>query len=225
MQKTILTSIAAIVMAMPAIAANIPNDATCNSGVLGVSSGSANLEADYTANTINITWDGNGGSTPTGGASTCTYDSTFNLPAAPTKTGYTFAGWAVQAAQDCFANYTDDDIDWLDGPRDGSKGTQNGTWTGTSVSGNVATGISKCSLTSGSWGTAGTPSDENGQYCWCQVSTYTPNGGTACNVSSPAWVFYGGHDDAAGCAYDCAANCANHVMFYTDFRRVLFGIQ
>ena len=114
MKRTILTSIAAIAMAMPAIAANIPNDATCNSGVLGVSSGSANLEADYTANTINITWDGNGGSTPTGGATSCTYDSTFNLPAAPTKTGYTFAGWAVQAAAQCSLSGLDTSVNGID---------------------------------------------------------------------------------------------------------------
>ena len=195
---------------MPAIAANIPNNATCNSGVLGVSSGSANLEADYTANTINITWDGNGGSTPTGGATSCTYDKTFNLPAAPTKTGYTFAGWAVQAAaQDCFANYTDNNMDWAYGSVTNTTG-QNATWSATSRSGNVVTGISKCSSTSGTHGRTGTPSDTNGRNCWCQVSTYTPNGGTLCNVSSPAWVYIlnGSSGSPAGCASNCADFCA-----------------
>ena len=222
MKKTILTSVIAIAFAMPAIAANIPNNATCNSGVLGVSSGSANLEADYTANTINITWDGNGGSTPTGGASSCTYDKTFNLPAAPTKTGYTFAGWAVQAAQSCFANYTDDDNDWAAGSYTNTTG-QNATWTATSVSGNVATGISKCSSTEGSYNTAGTPSDENGKYCWCQVSTYTPNGGTLCNVASPAWVYNTIYEDAEDCASRCAPlSCA---WLSASMRCPLFGLS
>lgn len=43
-----------------------------------------------------ITYDANGGSGHSGGATTCVLDATFALPTtAPTKSGFTFAGWTV----------------------------------------------------------------------------------------------------------------------------------
>ena len=54
------------------------------------------LYAHWTENSINITWDGGvGGSTPSGGDTSCTYNTNFAIPATPTRTGYTFAGWDV----------------------------------------------------------------------------------------------------------------------------------
>ena len=66
----------------------------CDDTTLGTTSGSTDFEADWTPNTINITWVGNG-ATVSGGASTCTYDQSFNLPTPPERTGYTFDGWKV----------------------------------------------------------------------------------------------------------------------------------
>jgi len=67
-----------------------------------ISNGNAYLTAQYHANTITFTYDANGGTTSNGGtwtnnaATQCTYDTNFNLPTAPTKTGYNFDGWKVK---------------------------------------------------------------------------------------------------------------------------------
>ena len=58
MKKITLTSILALCMACPAMA-NIDKDAstaTCDSSTIGTTSGPANLQADWTANTINLDW-------------------------------------------------------------------------------------------------------------------------------------------------------------------------
>jgi uncharacterized repeat protein (TIGR02543 family) len=49
--------------------------------------------AQWTANTYTASWETNGGSPATLSTSTATYDASLIIPAAPTKTGYTFAGW------------------------------------------------------------------------------------------------------------------------------------
>ena len=52
--------------------------------------------AQYSASTIAITWDVNGGTAgATSGTPTCTYGADVTLPAAPARTGYTFKGWEV----------------------------------------------------------------------------------------------------------------------------------
>ena len=50
--------------------------------------------AQFTANSYSITWNGNGGSNQT---TSQTYGATLTLPMAPTRTGYTFAGWYTSA--------------------------------------------------------------------------------------------------------------------------------
>ena len=52
--------------------------------------------AKWTANSYTITFNSNGGSSVT--AITAPYGSTISAPAAPTKTGYTFAGWYSDVA-------------------------------------------------------------------------------------------------------------------------------
>lgn len=52
--------------------------------------------AQYAANTITLHYDSDGGSAVADGE--CVYDSSITLPANPTKTGYTFAGWEVSDA-------------------------------------------------------------------------------------------------------------------------------
>ena len=109
-KKFILTSILAISFAMPAFARaggdttptvtvqpGVGGSEQCDSATLGQSenNSTANVEADWTANTININWRDNG---VVIAQNTCTYDGTITLPQEPTKTGYTFAGWVL--AQD-----------------------------------------------------------------------------------------------------------------------------
>ena len=96
--KNILTISAIMaIISLPAFA-TITNNATCDTTNLGQSenNSTANVEADWTANTINIVWNSNNGDANI--TNTCTYDGTITVPATPTKTGYTFAGWQLRAA-------------------------------------------------------------------------------------------------------------------------------
>ena len=74
---------------------------TCNTGYhtsgtySGTNAGTTNYSYGCTANTITLTYNNGGhGTAPTTPAS-CTYGSTFNMPAAITATGYTFNKWTV----------------------------------------------------------------------------------------------------------------------------------
>ena len=96
MHKIITISALAAILSLPAFA-EIANNATCNNTNLGQSNNNstANVEANWNANTININWY-NGDTKIT--SNTCTYDGTITLPTEPTKPGYTFAGWKLRAA-------------------------------------------------------------------------------------------------------------------------------
>lgn len=79
------------------------------------------LYCQWTANSYNVTFDANGGTTPTASKSV-TYDSTYGALPSPTKKGYTFNGWytaktggtkvtnttkvAITAAQTLYAQWT-----------------------------------------------------------------------------------------------------------------------
>ena len=71
--------------------------ADCTQPTLSVDTGTANLNAQWEANTIGISWynDGQKITGDANAATQCTYDHTFSLPTQPTKTGYTFTGWKV----------------------------------------------------------------------------------------------------------------------------------
>ena len=96
MLKNITISALAAVLSLPAFA-EITNNATCNTTNLGQSNNNstANVEANWNANTININWY-NGDTRIL--QNTCTYDGSITLPTEPTKPGYTFAGWRLRAA-------------------------------------------------------------------------------------------------------------------------------
>lgn len=77
----------------------------CIVDVLGVSSGSVSLQADWDPNEITVVWNPNGGTasdgtaySSNGGTVTCNYDGDVTLPPAPTMVGHTFAGWEVDNA-------------------------------------------------------------------------------------------------------------------------------
>ncbi len=106
MKKLFLTSAIIAVMSYPAIALDGNNHIQpsptndCVESTLGTATGPANLEADWTANTINLEWynEDTKLTVPTT-SNTCTYDGGITLPSTnPTKTGYTFRGWQVRAA-------------------------------------------------------------------------------------------------------------------------------
>ncbi|MGV1034216.1 MAG: beta strand repeat-containing protein [Microbacteriaceae bacterium] len=53
------------------------------------------LYAWWTGLTSNVSYDYAGASSTSGGAASYTHGASFTLPSAPTKTGYTFAGWKI----------------------------------------------------------------------------------------------------------------------------------
>ena len=100
MKKLLFTSVVVMFAIMPAFADNEPtlipaSEPGCNESVLNTTSGSAALEAIYTANTITTQWyTGYGANEQAANPTTCSYDGTINLPATnPTRAGYDFAGW------------------------------------------------------------------------------------------------------------------------------------
>ena len=95
--KLLLNSVLSIAISTPGLA-EITSGATCDTTNLGQSenNSTANVEADWTANTINIDWwTGDEDSDEAYASTTCTYDGTITLPTEPTKTGYTFNGWVL----------------------------------------------------------------------------------------------------------------------------------
>ncbi|MBP3397632.1 MAG: InlB B-repeat-containing protein, partial [Alphaproteobacteria bacterium] len=63
------------------------------SNLTTTNNGTVTLYAKWTANKITLNWNENGGAAVTSGQ--CTYDTTFSVPAATTRTGYSFGGWKL----------------------------------------------------------------------------------------------------------------------------------
>jgi uncharacterized repeat protein (TIGR02543 family) len=55
------------------------------------------LTAQWTAETYNVTFDSNGGSTPDPGSITVTYDDTYGTLPTVDRTGHTFEGWFTES--------------------------------------------------------------------------------------------------------------------------------
>ena len=261
MKNIFLTSAIIAVMSYPAIALDANNhiepspETDCVETTLGTATGPANLEADWTANTINLEWyNENTKLTVPTTSNTCTYDGGITLPSTnPTKTGYTFRGWQVrETIQQCSLSGLDPSISgtydaqhvrWKPingdsgrtmtkyGWTENSSDLNNGEWAVTFSYGTVK-GVALCSDTSNSSGgahaTAGTLEEsETGHYCWCKATGIAEQGSTEyCPVASSSWVsgyIYGDASATSGCAYGCAADCANGVRGDSGLRRKVFG--
>ena len=179
--------------------------------------------ATCTGNTINVRWDdGNGGILTT----TCTYDGALTTPTTtPTAPrGYHFTGWSFP-----IPTY---DFSTLDYTINGNSYTFDEsamTWATNFDYGDVS-GKALCSVTPGSWATAGTPDTSTTgktSNCWCKATRYTPanSGITYENTTSSAWVFRGDYGSASDCVSYCASICGDFVGRIADFRQALFGIQ
>ena len=84
-----------------ASAENIPTtNPGCTTTVLGaqnIANGSASLEPDFSANTINTTWYSNGEQlTGNNIPGTCRYDAALTPPTPAARPGYTFNGWTLR---------------------------------------------------------------------------------------------------------------------------------
>jgi hypothetical protein len=75
-------------------------------------------------------------------------------------------------------------------------------------------GDRRCSKTSGTYATQGNPSSTSGEYCWCRLTS----------PAASAWVFLSTINNSTDdCLYYCAYKCGREVMYYPDFRSVLFN--
>ena len=258
---TICFAIFSFVFSAPTFAGAVQCDSSlngdcpkCKNSNLQTYSGTSNLQANWSANTIQLHWyngDTEIQNVPVASQS-CTYDDSLTPPSTiPTRTGYTFRGWRVKQFPQCNLSGLDasigadmdaDHIAWQ--PINGSSGytvaqviadgylsgtdhsseLSNGEWRIIFSYGTVK-GRAKCSNTNGDYATVGTPSNTNGEYCWCVATSYVPNGGTQCNIAPPSWVFYDYYVSASNCANYCASNCAYNVNDSDGFRRAVFGVQ
>ena len=93
-----LVSILAIAITVPALATDIyEKESKCDNATLNTYSAPVDMEAKWTANTINLQWyDDANDSTPTN--TMCTYNTTIALPTEPSKPGYNFTGWQLRPA-------------------------------------------------------------------------------------------------------------------------------
>lgn len=73
------------------------NATTIKANSVAIPSSNISLTANATANTYTVTFDANGGTTPTASKSV-TYNSTYGTLPTPTRTGYTFNGWYTAAS-------------------------------------------------------------------------------------------------------------------------------
>ena len=256
----IILSIIAIAIITPTYAKDSNNHIQpsptndCVESTLGTATGPANLEADWTANTINLEWynEDTKLTVPTT-SNTCTYDGGITLPSTnPTKTGYTFRGWQVRAAQQCLpSNFNYNNItssspygytklNGTAGVRETDFGLTvgSGEWAVDYGNAGVIKGMAKCSAKSGNnngntWTNASSEwtaseseltSAGDGGNCWCQITGYDADKDkNYCPVASPSWVFNGGRGSASGCAASCASFCAGYVRDRSGFRAALFG--
>ena len=81
---------------------NIPAGATsasCDNSTLNTYSGTSNLQANWEANKVNLSWYSDDAQITDvqSAATSCNYDGTLTVPSnTPTKVGYTFNGWKVR---------------------------------------------------------------------------------------------------------------------------------
>ena len=252
MKKLFLFSVLTTMCVNTANAADIASNATtaqCVEPTLHRYEGTANLQAQWEANTVPLRWYNNhtlielAANDP---AKDCGYSGSLDTPTNPSRTGYTFAGWKVNSQMNfseiptnqegterwaksasgvCHHDNAATTSSAVEVPCTGAAYTElnPAEWHVKFSFGDVY-GTGKCSSTSGTYAVAGTPSDTNGKYCWCKATTYKPlNSSTIYRpLSSLAWVFVNAYGSASSCAADCAANCAAYVRGISAFRAVAF---
>jgi len=203
--------------------------APCTNNTLETYSGNTNLQADWQPNTIDLRWyDNNTLLTVQSAANTCVYDDTLTIPStAPTRTGYTFAGWQVRPEYDfstlpvneagteawglgangyrIYYNQTSGKCESAGCPNTlDFSGLDNGEWK-VSFSWGTLYGTSMISSSNT------TPTEsENGTYCFCRVTGYIPNNGNIKYApKSSNWVYI------SNCENICKPVCSGRCAVYT----------
>lgn len=110
MNKKIIVSVIIMLTTLPVFASGInANSATCNNSTLQTYTGTSNLSANWTPNTINITWYNDDTQFA---SNSCTYGGALTMPnSIPQKTGYTFVGWRVRQTASGICGLTSSAID------------------------------------------------------------------------------------------------------------------
>jgi hypothetical protein len=189
--------------------------------------------------------------------SSCDYDSSIDVPDSPSRTGYNFSGWRVRAQRDfstlnaslsatgskrwakgehytqhtdyCYYKEGDGNAVHLECNVDPNFfELKQHEWKVEFPEGDVY-GMAKCSATSGTYGVAGTPSDDGAantkQYCWCKATGWKPNGSNTLQspLASLSWVFSFDYGSASNCSNYCAYYCSYYVRNSSGFRAALFA--
>lgn len=152
---------------------------------------------------------------------TCQSGGDVTLPAAPTKTGYTFVGWQT-------ALY---DFSTLDYTVNGNSSSGSGKRWRIKFPYGAVYGEALCSPTSNDEWYTNTQLDTTtgeGKYCWCRMTEFIPSGSDIIYgpLSSPPWIFNSSYNVSlpANCAGYCAMTCANWFINNASNRRALFGV-
>jgi len=223
------------------------NNAPCTNNTLETYSGNSNLAADWQPNEIQLRWYNNNTLMDVqSSANTCTYDDTLTVPTtAPTRTGYTFAGWTVRPEMDFSTIPTNENgIErWGKGAEDrctyGDANSLSGVVSCNSDNNfnelqqnewkikyqhGVLYGMAGCSTTSGIWAASGSPTIGSGQYCWCKATGYRATNDTSVKGSMYplSWVCATNTGSYDSCAVSCVRHCIYQDENYYIFRRSLF---
>ena len=110
--------------------------------------GNVECKAKWKANNIGLSWNIGANATPgsTPGGTSCDYDGAITIPAAPTRTGYTFAGWTVQPCLNDYACGLSSSLTATDGGTIGYYNYNQSEYSNQNVS--------TYSLSSGEWATS-----------------------------------------------------------------------
>ena len=219
--------------------------APCTNNTLETYSGNSNLAADWQPNEIQLRWYNNNTLMDVqSAANTCTYDGALAVPqTAPTRTGYTFAGWTVRPEIDFAATIPTNENGlerWGKGVRDDVDFCYHSTGTDR-FAGTVACnsdvgfkelkqqewklrfsfgdlyGMIKCS-------TRSPTATEIERCCWCKATGYKATNANVVSGASYAvpWVQYGCYAEIEHCLYACGVHCAYQAQFDSAFRTALF---
>ncbi len=249
---TTIAAVVGVVMLAPSYATNIPTtNPGCTTTVLGadnIANGSASLEPDFSANTINTTWFSNGTQlTGDNIPGTCTYDAALTPPTPAARPGYTFGGWTLRVSTpepavmtlSSISNQSISAYGYVTGDCGGECGSENATYVwegywdpvnddrygfgqqqewGITFESGIVKGEAGCS-----YNDSGTPTfDLSGNYCWCRATSLTPNEEEEQSFLSSSWVYLSDMGDWMNCAR-CSESCANEIRTNSTFRSSVFS--
>ena len=233
------------IFTLPTFASGINSTASsapCTNNTLETYSGNSNLSADWQPNEIQLRWyNGNTLMNVQNTANTCVYDSTLTIPStAPTRTGYTFAGWTVRPEMDfstiptnvigterwMIGTQNNHDLCWYDtntgaaytvscNTYDSYKELQQQEWK-VKFSHGYLYGMAGCSETNGTYAQPGNPTIGSGGYCWCKATGYKATNSNIIRGPSAKlpWVFRTNLNNYINCIYTCTTYCAYRI--YND---------